>query len=384
MESKTAMDRASRLDCLRLIRSENVGPITYRRLLDRFGTAAAALEALPELARRGGKRGGAGVFPQARAAAELERLEAAGGRLLVRGEADYPALLAGVEDGPPVLSILGHGHVLAGAAIAIVGARSASTNGCLLARRFARAFGVGGYRVVSGMARGIDAAAHDGALDSGTIAVLAGGVDHVYPQENRQIYDAMRERGVIVSEMPFSAQPQARHFPRRNRIISGLALATLVVEAAPRSGSLITARLAMEQGREVFAVPGSPLDGRARGCNDLIRKGAVLAETPDDVLSGIAQSQVPVVQEPGDGTLFSARPAGLPAAGRDDERIRVRMLERLGPTPCLMDDLFRDLDLPVSVASAALLELEISGRVKRFTGGRVAAVQPAGGDDDPE
>jgi len=254
-------------------------------MLRRFGSARAALEVLPRLARRG-ERGKTVTAPtRAEAEAELAALGRAGARLVCWGEPGYPSALSAIEDAPPVLIVLGQAETLQRPTIAMVGARNASANGRRLARDLAAELGQGGLVVVSGLARGIDAAAHLGALETGSIAVVAGGVDVVYPAENRGLYEALAHRGAVVAELPLGTEPQARHFPRRNRIISGMALGVVVVEAAARSGSLITARFALEQGREVFAVPGSPLDPRSRGCNDLLRQGATLTESAADVLS---------------------------------------------------------------------------------------------------
>ena len=257
-------------------------------MLSRFGSARAALEVLPRLARRGERAKTVAAVTRAEAEIELAAVDRAGARLVCWGEPLYPSALATIEDAPPILTVLGEAELLQRPMIAVVGARNASANGRRFARDLAAALGRGGLTVISGLARGIDAAAHLGALETGSVAVVAGGVDVVYPAENRGLYDALARQGVIVAELPLGTEPQARHFPRRNRIISGMALGVVIVEAAARSGSLITARFALEQGREVFAVPGSPLDPRARGCNDLLRHGATLTETAEDVLSQLA------------------------------------------------------------------------------------------------
>ncbi|MFO1249474.1 MAG: DNA-processing protein DprA, partial [Alphaproteobacteria bacterium] len=278
------MQPDARADWLRLARTENIGPVTFRNLIARFGTASAALAEVPRMASRGGAKNF--VLPdQSAIAKEIEALAKLGGRMIASCEPEYPRGLAALEAPPPILSVLGHPHLLQKEMIAIVGARNASA----LARKFAdslsRDLGFAGIVVVSGLARGIDAAAHEAALAVGTIAVVAGGVDVVYPPENQKLYDTIKNQGVIVSEMRLGEAPQARHFPRRNRIISGLSRGVVVVEAAEKSGSLITAQYAIDQGREVFAVPGSPLDPRARGANRLIRDGAVLTESAQDILS---------------------------------------------------------------------------------------------------
>lgn len=265
MKGRRSLSHQERLDWLRLIRSENVGPITFKQLLRQFGSAKLALERLPDLARRGGRRKPIRVPTITEVRDEAGKLESLGGCLLCSCEPDYPIPLAAIDDAPPVLSLLGHPHLLARPAVAVVGARNASINGRKLARDVSAGLAEAGYLVVSGMARGIDTAAHEAALSGGTAAVVAGGVDIVYPEENRSLYENICQNGVVLAEQPLGTEPQARHFPRRNRIVSGVSLGILVVEAAPRSGSLITARFALEQGREVFAVPGSPLDPREKG-----------------------------------------------------------------------------------------------------------------------
>jgi len=366
------LDRAERAAWLRLIRSENVGPITFRQLLRRYGTASAALNALPELARRGGRRRPV-VIPSAdEVAAELEAVESLGAQAIALCEPDYPPNLRAVEDAPPLLLCIGHVHLLQKAAVAIVGARNASANGRRLAERIAAELASHGLVVVSGLARGIDAAAHGGALDGGTVAVMAGGIDVVYPEENTGLYREINQRGAIVGEMPPGTVPQARHFPRRNRLISGLALGTLVVEAAPRSGSLITARLALEQGREVMAVPGSPLDPRARGCNDLLRQGATLVESAADVIEAISGSLRSLVKEP-EGADF---PGAAPLAPVDEEleAVRESIVELLGPTPVAVDEVIRRCQVSAPLVQTVLLELELAGRAERHPGGRVALI----------
>jgi DNA processing protein len=345
--------------------------VTFFALLRRFGSAAAAIEALPLLSRP--------VTPIGRreAEAELAAIERLGGRLVCWGEALYPARLAAVEDAPPVLTVLGRPELLMPPIIAVVGARNASANGRRLARELAAGLGESGIVVASGMARGIDAAAHLGALDSGTVAVLAGGADIVYPEENRGLYDAMRTRGVILAELPLRAEPQARHFPRRNRIISGLALGVVVVEAAAKSGSLITARYALEQGREVFAVPGSPLDPRCRGCNDLLRNGATLTETADDVidqLGPLLRDRGPRVQRPDPPVSrkeFRPLVAPPPAPVSDDDALDL-LVEKLSPTPVSVDELVRQCQLSAASIATLLLELELAGRIERHPGNLVS------------
>jgi DNA processing protein len=358
-----------KLDWLRLIRAEHVGPVSFHHLLARYGSAAAALEALPALARQGGRERPIRIPSRAAAERELETLEAFGGTLLCRDEPAYPAPLRATEDAPPLLTLRGDPALLARRMIGIVGARNASANGRRFARQLAAELGQAGLVVVSGLARGIDASAHDGALASGTVAVMAGGVDMVYPEENRGLYDSILDQGLAVSEMPPGTVPQGRHFPRRNRIVSGLSLGVVVVEAAERSGSLITARLAAEQGREVFAVPGSPLDPRCKGTNGLIRDGAHLTESAADVLAVLDDRGPRQLAE--DGPESGSGGAGMPAEP-GLEAARSRVLEALGPTPVPVDEVLRQCHLPPAVVSLVLLELELAGRLERHPGHRVS------------
>lgn len=356
-----------RLDWLRLIRTENVGPLTFHQLLQRFGSAAAALEELPRAAERGGRRRPIAVGTRSAAERELAALAKVGGRLIAWGEPEYPAALAALEDAPPLISVKGDVTLLERRSVAIVGARNASANGRRFAREIAAELGREGLLIVSGLARGIDAAAHQGSLATGTLAVVAGGVDVVYADENQGLYDAIVERGAIVAELPVGTVPKAKHFPRRNRIISGNALGVVVVEAALRSGSLITARFALEQGREVLAVPGSPLDPRCRGTNDLIRRGAALVESGEDVLNALAgQLSSPAAE----GRQMSRH--GDISYGFSDEkdidRDRARLLEALGPSPVPVDELVRQCQLSAAIVATLLLELELAGRLERHPG----------------
>jgi len=372
------LNPSERLDWLRLIRTENVGPVTFYQLLHRFGSAGAALEALPSLAHRGGRQPRLAVFPRVAAERELADLDKSGATILAWGEPDYPAALAAIDDAPPILAVRGDRALLSRPALAVVGARNASANGRRLARELAGELGRHGYLIASGLARGIDAAAHLGALASGTVAVLAGGVDIVYPPENQELYDAIVEHGTIIAEPAFGTVPQARHFPRRNRIISGLSLGILVVEAAARSGSLITARFALDQGREVFAVPGSPLDPRCRGTNDLIRRGATLTESIDDILQqlptlspGVAHRRPTAAELP---TSLGPAGAETPAqtVGESRDSARTRITECLGPTPVAVDELVRQCHLSPAMVVTILLELELAGRLERHPGNQVS------------
>ena len=370
MATARTLNPAERMDWLRLIRSENIGPITFYQLLQRYGSATAALEALPDLARRGGRNSGTLHVPtRADALKEMAAIERAGAKLIAWGEPNYPSALAAVEDAPPLLSARGNMELTQRRAIAVVGARNASANGKRLARDIAMQLGQNNFAVVSGLARGIDAAAHEGSLDTGTIGVLATGIDRVYPEENRALHDAIAARGLLLAEQPIGTEPHARNFPRRNRIISGIAVGVLVVEAAFKSGSLITARLALEQGREVFAVPGSPLDPRCRGTNDLIRRGAHLTESADDIIAEFAPGLASVPRPPQSAV---DEPAGFEPGNADLERARRLVLEQLSPTPVPVDDVVRGTGIPASLVAAVLLELSLAGRLDRQAGNRVA------------
>lgn len=356
-----------RLARLRLARTENVGPVTFRQLIARYGSAEEALHALPDLARQGGRARPLRLYTAEAAERERDTLTAAGGVMIFPGEPTYPETLAILDHAPMVLSVLGDPGMLGRRAIAIVGARNASTSGRNFARKIAADLAAAGMTVISGLARGIDTAAHEGAIDA-TVAAVAGGVDVIYPRENTDLYRRIRDRGAIISEMPFGTQPQARHFPRRNRIISGLSMGVLVVEAALRSGSLITARLAGEQGRDVFAVPGSPLDPRCKGPNDLIRKGAKLTETAEDILSEFppeaAARPLPPFHTGQAGTVID-----LPEASGS---LPDRILARLGPAPVSVDDIVRESAEPAGLVRGALLELELAGQIERQPGDFVA------------
>lgn len=357
---------AERFARLRLARTERVGPVAFSGLLARYRSAERALEALPDIARRSG----AGVRPPAASEieAELERGAAIGAQLLVLGDPGFPPLLAALDPPPPALWTLGDAALLSRPAVAVVGARIASASGQRFARGLAQALGEAGYVVVSGLARGVDGAAHQGALGSGTAAVLAGGVDDVYPPEHQDLYAAIAERGCLVSESPVGHRAQARDFPRRNRLISGLSLGVVVVEAELKSGSLITARLAAEQGRDVFAVPGSPLDPRAKGTNNLIRQGAILCESADDVLAVVASPRS--VREPPADWDSSA-----PDFDRDDAALRERIAALLSPTPTPQNELVRATGAPAAAVAAALVELALAGRAELLGGGMAASAE---------
>jgi DNA processing protein len=350
---------------LRLIRSDNIGPVTYFQLIGRFGTAEAALDAIPDLAARGGGRAPRLVARDS-IEREMEAVERLGARYLFLGQGLYPPLLAEAETAPPALIVKGQLSLLEKPSIAIVGARNASAAACRFARALAQNLGEQGNAIISGLARGIDTAAHDGSIDSGSIAVVAGGIDIFYPPENERRQRAIAERGLLIAEQPPGTEPRPRHFPYRNRIIAGLALGTVVVEAAPKSGSLITARQAAEFGREVMAVPGSPLDPRAQGCNQLIREGATLVQNAEDVLETIRPFGLGSVREPSSPDPAAASPA---EAG-DSERGAV--LGLLSPTAVPADEIIRQSGLPPAIVHTILLELELAGRLERHAGGRIS------------
>jgi DNA processing protein len=358
-----------RLDWLRLIRSDNVGPRTFRELVNYYGGAKAALAALPGLARRGGASAPARVCSPEQASAELKAAHAAGVSLFALGEPDYPPRLQMIDDPPPLLAVRGVHAILARPLVAIVGSRNASAAGMKFAERLARELGDAGFGIVSGLARGIDAAAHRASLQSGTIAVLAGGHQRIYPSEHIPLLEQIVSSGSAVSEMPLTWEPRARDFPRRNRLISGLALGVVIVEAARRSGSLITARLAGEQGREVFAVPGSPLDPRAEGTNGLLKQGATLVSEAADVIAALE----PIMgRGPGAPASEPAFQSPCPAGPEPGDEQRTRIIALMGPTPVAVDDLVRLSHTSPTIVRTVLLELQIAGRLERHGGGLVS------------
>ncbi len=371
MAGDVTLSDEQRLDWLRLIRSDNVGPRTFRELINHFGGAAAALAALPELARRGGATRPGRICSRAEAEAELEAARAVGVEFVALGEARYPLPLQMIDDPPPLLAVRGNAAVFDRPPVAIVGARNASAAGIRFAQALARDLGSAGFAVVSGLARGIDAAAHRASLASGSVAVLAGGHGCVYPPQHADLLESMLAEGAAVSEMPFTWEPRARDFPRRNRLISGLSYGVVIVEAARHSGSLITAQFAGEQGREVFAVPGNPLDPRAEGTNRLIKQGAVLVTSAEDVIAALT----PIIAR-GRETRPAREPICTEGTGyepRADERARIVGL--LGPVPVSVDDLVRlSLSTPAAVR-AVLLELEIAGRLERHGSAMVSLLQ---------
>lgn len=359
---------------IRLLRSPGIGPVSYFQLLRRFGSASAALDALPDLAARGGAR--YRPVPAERIDAEIARLRSAGGQYLFHDDPAYPRLLAALETPPPVLTWRGDLALLGQGAVALVGARNASAGACRLAREYGASLASRGYAVVSGLARGIDAATHRGALagmgqGGGTIGVIASGIDVTYPPEHADLQEDVATRGLLIAEMPPGTEPLARHFPFRNRIIAGLAAGTVVVEAAPRSGSLITARLAAEAGREVMAVPGSPLDSRSRGCNELIRDGAILVQSADDIAELLERFDGPArlkLREP----VWTQRDEPDFGPEPHDETAPAEIAHLLGTAPVAVDELIRQSGTSAGAVQMALIELELAGRLIRHAGGRVS------------
>ncbi len=356
-----------RIDWLRLIRSDRVGPHTFRSLVNHFGSAHTALERLPDLARRGGAARPGRICSEDDARAELAASKRSGVSLVAPGEAGYPPRLAVLDDAPPLLGVRGAQEALMRPTIAIVGSRNASGAGLKFAASLARDLGEAGFVIASGLARGIDQAAHRASLGSGTVAVLAGGHDRIYPPEHEDLLATIIESGgAAISEMPLGHVPRARDFPRRNRLISGVALGVVVVEAAHRSGSLITARIAAEQGREVFAVPGSPLDPRAAGTNDLIKQGATLTTEASDVIDAVE----PIMGRP----IELGEPDDEPLDFEPDASDRARIVDLLGPSPILLDDLIRMAGTSPAIVRTVLLELELAGRLERHGGGLVSLI----------
>ncbi|OHD09142.1 DNA-processing protein DprA [Sphingopyxis sp. RIFCSPHIGHO2_12_FULL_65_19] len=361
------MTHAERLARLRLIRTPHVGPVSWHQLMQRFGSGEAALAALPDLVLRGGA-GKARVAPADVAEREVDRVASLGARHVFYDEDDYSRLLGEVEGAPPVLVVRGDAAMLRRPCVAIVGARNASAVACRFARQLAADLAARDVTVVSGLARGVDTAAHVGALGGATVGVIASGIDIAFPPENAALQEKLASDQLLVAEQPPGAEPLARHFPSRNRIIAGLAHGTVVIEAAPRSGSLITARRAGDYGREVMAVPGSPLDPRAQGCNMLIREGATLIQTVDDVLEAVGPIDARMVREPTPRFV-----AALPQTDASDGARRA-LVDLLGPTPVAVDELVRQSGQAASAVQLVLLELELAGRVERHAGARVSLV----------
>ena len=359
---------SERLDWLQLIRTQNIGPVTFHALLAKFSTAAAALKALPDLSRKSGARAGFRPADRGACEAELREAEKHGARLIAACEHDYPAALRAIPDHPPLIYLRGHASLFEKPAIAIIGARNASGVGRKIARMLAADLGAAGYVVTSGLARGIDGAAHDAALKSGTIAVVAGGVDVIYPPEHDELTERIAKEGAVISECAMGAQPTARDFPKRNRLISGLSRGVVVVEAAARSGTLLTANFALDQGREVFAVPGSPLDPRCQGANRLIRDGATLVETAQDVIDSLAAQTRGLAAR--DRNLLNWTDGMSEPDPAAVASLRRQILELLSFTPLHRDEILREADAPPGLVADALLELVLSGEAVEHAGGR--------------
>lgn len=365
------LNDAERFAALRLFRTDNVGPILFKKLIGRYGNASKALEALPELSKRGGRAKPLTAPRESDIEREIKSLAKIKGRILTLFDADYPELLAQCDDAPPVISVIGNTELLQKNCIAMVGARNASLNGRKFAEKLARDLGQRGQVIVSGLARGIDTSAHIGSMSTGTIAVVAGGIDVIYPEENAALYNDIAERGLIIAESPFGQKPFAASFPRRNRIVSGLSKGVIVVEATLKSGSLITARLAGEQSRDVYAVPGHPLDPRASGPNALIRDGATLIRGADDVLENMINFVPNTLFDIAEKPEFSsfASDSDIPEDAQDI------ILSHLSFTPVTVDELIRTCHLSISVIQTILLELELAGRIKRLPGNRVSLLE---------
>ncbi len=366
----TASDQ-EKIDWLRLIRTENVGSRTFQTLMELYGNAKRALESVPNLSKNGGEE--VKVYSEANARKEIEFITKRGAQIILACEESYPSALREIRDFPPLLTVQGHIPCMDKRSVAIVGSRNASANGCRFAEEMAKEIGRHDYVITSGLARGIDTSAHNGALKTGTIAVVAGGIDIIYPPENKDLFYKITEKGAVVTEMPLGSVPKPQHFPRRNRIISGISVATVVVEASLRSGSLITAKFALEQGREVFGVPGSPLDPRCKGPNSLIKEGAYMAESGEDVVNVL-------------GNLNYLKPAGLfdkasndvytaaniPVNESDINKARDIIHKKLSPTPTAVDEIISQTGIPTNIVMIVLLELDLAGKLDRHSGNRVS------------
>ncbi|MFZ4125295.1 MAG: DNA-processing protein DprA [Rickettsiales bacterium] len=360
------------VDALRLIRSENVGPVTFFHLVKYCGSVAKALDMAPDISRRGGRSKPIRIASKADAEREFEALTTFGAQIVMYGEETYPRLLQVVNDAPPILTVKGHTHLWNhDKLIGMVGARNASANGCAFARKLANDLGEAGYTVISGLARGIDAAAHRGSLATGTVAVIGGGIDNIYPPENEMIYNEIAQSGAIISELPFGAKPHARSFPSRNRIIAGMSRATAVIEASLKSGSLITAHFANDYGRDVFAVPGSPMDPRCHGTNQLIRDGATMLERVQDILNNLSpMDSLPLADK--QPSLFSENTPDVDSSLLDEARRAITAA--LSPSPTLLDDVLVTSGVSPHLLMAVLLELELAGRLQRHPGAKVSLI----------
>lgn len=379
--TRTPASLEEKLAWLRLTRTENVGPITFYNFIKYYGSAEEAIRAIPELSKRGGRKKPLKIPSLDSVKYEYDSLVKKGGDIITAAETGYPLALAAIEDAPPVITVIGDKTLMQKPCMGIVGARNASLNGRKFAEKLARELGESGQVIVSGMARGIDTAAHQGGLDTGTIAVLAGGADIVYPKENQALYDAIKEKGLIVAESPLGTAPRARDFPRRNRIVSALSQGIAVIEATERSGSLITARLAGEQGRDVYAVPGHPHDPRAAGPNRLIRDGATLIRNAQDILDGLENFSGGLLQDSASGVFDFAQdnepPKSLPAEDslQGPDNARERALSHISYTPVSIDMLIRETKIAPALMQTILLELELAGTLQRLPGSRVTRLE---------
>ena len=370
------MNEAEKIAWVRLIRTENVGPITFYSLLQTFGTAQKAIDNLPTLSKKGGRLKDIKICSKDSAIAEMQSLETLGGEMLFAADEFYPLALAAIDDAPPVLSILGNKKLLNLPSIGIVGARNASLNGRKFAQKLSKDLGEGGQMVVSGLARGIDTSAHEGSIETGTIAAVAGGIDVIYPPENAALYNRIKLDGCIVAESPLGMEPLARHFPKRNRIISGLSSGVVVVEATLKSGSLITARMAAEQGRDVYAVPGHPFDPRAAGPNKLLSDGATLVQSANDILDGIQNFSATRqhLSEPHQFSYASPTPYFEDLSEKDSEEVRDIILQNISSMPVTVDEMVRNCHLTIPTVQMVLLELELAGRIQRLSGNRIVLI----------
>ena len=372
---KTIFSDQEKLNWLRLFRTENIGPITFYKLIEIYGSAKNALDALPELAKKGGRQKPLVAPPIKEIEKEYDALQKLGGDMVCAGEDSYPLSLANIDDAPPVISYIGDINIARAPCLGVVGARNASLNGRKFTYKLAKELGQAGQIVVSGLARGIDTAAHEGALETGTIAVVAGGIDVVYPRENQKLYEDICERGLVIAESPLGTEPAARLFPKRNRIVSGLSTGVIVMEATIKSGSLITARMAGEQGRDVYAIPGYPADPRAAGPNKLIQEGATLVTHAQDVLHNLEN----FTATPMGNTLFDSATQATPdltlvdnsMAEKDTQTIHETLMSHLSQMPIGVDELSRSCHLSTSIMQMALLEIELAGRLQRLPGNRI-------------
>lgn len=374
-KNRTAFSYSEKMNWLRLIRTENIGPITFYKLIENFGSATEALNALPELSKKGGRKKPLEAPPLSTIEREYEGLQKIGGDIICASEKLYPLALAATDDAPPVLSYIGSLDLARGHCLAMVGARNASLNGRNFAAKLAKELGQCGQTIVSGLARGIDTSAHEGALETGTVAVVAGGIDVIYPRENTELYEQIKQRGLVLAESPLGMEPIARHFPKRNRIVSGLSTGVIVVEATFKSGSLITARMAGEQGRDVYAVPGYPMDPRAQGPNKLIQDGAVLIQKTQDILQ--AMENYTGGNALSDNQALPA-PEPLTQNTRLDEQqsknLMNDLMQNLSQMPTGVDELARACHVSIPQLQIVLLELELAGRLQRLPGNRVVLI----------